>query len=308
MEEYEFIEITKEDARLRNLLISIIKGILKNGRDINSEYTIEEIVYMFYFRKKDLAYHLDKFFIEKSPNKYIIKREQKQIIEDILKKYDKNSELLEDIKIAFIKSFGRYDKNRKKGLGYSYDYEYFNLLYSKIQSIIHILHWGILPIVPEHIMVNSRSIPEDNITVFYNHYHMLEMMLREIYGEGEVMSTEGDKNLDKEMIFPVYSRRLGYVDNYRIKRTIDGWEIRTFSSDEKSDKNGDGALFKTLENDSIFFPRDGISYALKELWYEAEESGLTIDELQSKLIELADWISLVEKTVVEKQPEWVNYY
>ena len=253
MEEYEFIEITKEDARLRNLLISIVKGILKNGRDINSEYTIEEIGDIFFFRKKDLAYHLDKFFIEKSPNKYTLKSEQKQIIKDILKEYNKNSKLLEDIKIVFIKSFGRYYKNSKKSFGYSYDYEKFNLLYSKIQSIIHILHWGILPIVPEHIMVNSRSIPEDNITFFYNHYHMLEMILREIYGEGEIMSTEGDKNLDKEMIFPIYSRRWGHVYNYIIRRTIDGWEISFFSSDKKSDKDGEGALFKTLEHNSIFF-------------------------------------------------------
>lgn len=305
MEEYEFVEITREDARLRNLLISIAKGILKNGLDINSEYTIEEIGYIFYFRKKDLTYHLDKFFIEKSPNKYILKTEQKQIIKDILNEYAKSIKLLEDIKIVFIKSFGRY---AKKGLRHSYDYEEFKLIYSKIQSVIRILHWGILPIVPEHIMVNRRSIPEDNIIVFYNHYNMLEMMLREIYGEGEIMSTEGDKNLDKEMIFPVYSRRWGHVDNYRIKRTIDGWEIGFFSDDKKSGKDGEGALFKTLENDSIFFPRDGVSYALKKLWDEAEESGLTIDELQSKLIEVADWVSSVEKTVEEKQPEWVNYY
>ncbi|MBS5787182.1 MAG: hypothetical protein KIC98_04685 [Clostridioides difficile] len=308
MEEYEFKEVTKEDARLRNLLISIAKGILKSGRDINSEYSIEEIEAIFYFRKKDIVYHLDKFFIEKSQNKYTLIREQKKIIKNILKEHDKNSKLVEDIKIVFIKSFGRYYKKSEKSLGYSHDYEEFNLLFSKIKTIIPILHWGILPIVPEHIMINSMSIPEYSITGFYDHYHMLEMMLREIYGEGEVMSTEGDKNLDKEMILPIYSRRWGHVDNYRIKRTIDGWEVSFFTSDKKSDKDGEGALFKALEHDSIFFPRDGVRYALKKLWYEAEESGLTIDELQSKLIEIADWISTVEKTVGEKQPEWVNYY
>lgn len=307
MEECEFKEVTKEDARLRNLLISIAKGILKSGRDINNEYGIEEIQSIFYFRKKDIAYHLDEFFIEKSENKYTLNKEKKSIIKNILKQNYKHSKILDDIKIVFIKSFGRYYRIDKKVLRYNY-YKEFNILYSKIKTIIPTLHWGILPIVPEHIMINSRKIPEDSIIDFYYKYHMLEMILKEIYGEGEYMSIEGDNNLDKEMIFPIYSRRWGHVDNYRIKRTIDGWEVGFFTIDKNSDKDGEGALFRTLYQEGVFFPEEGVSHALEVLWHEAEEAGLTIDELQSKLIEIAEWISEVNKIVGEKQPKWVNYY
>ncbi|MGL5378837.1 MAG: hypothetical protein ACRDBA_02755, partial [Clostridium sp.] len=81
-----------------------------------------------------------------------------------------------------------------------------------------------------------------------------------------------------------------------------------FTMDENSAKGGEGALFRTLHQEGVFFPKDAVSHALEVLWYEAEEAGLTIDELQSKLIEIAEWISEVNKIVGEKQPEWVNYY
>lgn len=64
----------------------------------------------------------------------------------------------------------------------------------------------------------------------------------------------------------------------------------------------------TLHHDSVFYPEDGVKYALAELWNQAEEGEVTFEELQIRLQQIADWISTVEKAVGEGQAEWVGYY
>lgn len=122
------------------------------------------------------------------------------------------------------------------------------------------------------------------------------------------METKGDDTLNKEMTFSVYTRRWGHSDVYQIERTIDGWEVHHIAINGKCAKDGDGALMINLHHDSIFFPEDGVKYALSNLWDDAEDGNLTPEELQKKLQQIADWISSVEKAVGDNQPDWVNYY
>jgi len=63
-----------------------------------------------------------------------------------------------------------------------------------------------------------------------------------------------------------------------------------------------------LRHDCIFFSEDGVKHALENLWDLADENEMSVEELQEKLQQIADWISIVEKTVGESQPEWVRYY
>ncbi len=66
--------------------------------------------------------------------------------------------------------------------------------------------------------------------------------------------------------------------------------------------------FCNLNHDSIFFPEGAIKHALETLWCMADEEEMPVEELQEKLQQIASWISVMEKTVGEYQPEWVGYY
>ena len=47
---------------------------------------------------------------------------------------------------------------------------------------------------------------------------------------------------------------------------------------------------------------------MNELWEQAEEGELTLEQLQERLQQIADWVSAVERAVGDYQPSWVNYY
>ena len=72
-------------------------------------------------------------------------------------------------------------------------------------------------------------------------------------------------------------------------------------------KNGEGGLFMNLEHDSVFYPKDGVQYALEKLWEDADEGEIDFEELKKRVQQIADWISAVEKSI-NAQPEWVYYY
>lgn len=167
--------------------------------------------------------------------------------------------------------------------------------------------WGRLPILPEYLMINSGRIPEKGIEEFYDHYHMLQALRRDILGKGVTMDIKGDLTLDKRLTFKVYNRRWGHADTYGITRTVEGWNVSHITNG-KSEKDGDGTLIANLNHDSIFFPEEGVKYALSKLWEQAEDGELTLSELQKRLQQVADWISIVEKAVGEGQPDWVGYY
>lgn len=301
------MRISEINARRRNLLISIIRGILKENFEVTHEYTVSEIEKAFNFRKRDVAYNLS-FFFEQRDEKFVLKKRKLIEVNTIIHNHQQALGQLETAKVLFIKSFGRFYDDYKNGTGFSFDHERLQEIFSDLHPVIQILHWGILPILSKWLMINSGRLPENDIIDFYDHYDMLTALLNEIRGQGEIMETRGDYTLNKEMTFSVYTRRWGHSDVYRIERTIDGWEVHHIAINGKCSKDGEGALMSNLHHDSIFFPEDGVKYALSNLWNDAEDGNVTPDELQKKLQQIADWISGVEKAVGENQPDWVNYY
>ena len=299
--------VSETTARRRNLLISIVREILNKSYDITRGYTLLEIETIFHFRKRDIAYNLDYFF-EPRGEEFILKVERRDEIQRIIQNHCQELNQLEVAKVLFIKSFGRFYDNYKNNAKRIFDPKRLQAIYSKLHLVIQALHWGMLPILSKELMINSGRLPEDDVIHFYDHYDMLTALLDEIRGEREIMDTRGDETLNKEMTFSVYTRRWGHPDTYRIKRTIDGWEISHIAINGKCDKDGKGSLMENLYHDSIFFPEDGVKHALSCLWEEAEEGNLMLEELQKKLQQIADWISSVEKVVGENQPDWVNYY
>lgn len=303
----ELMTVSETTARRRNLLISIIRGILKENYEVAREYTVSEIETVFHFRKRDIAYNLDYFF-EQRDEKFILKTEKMDDAQKIIQNHHQALGQLETAKVLFIKSFGRFYDDCENSQSFSFDHKRLRKIYSDLNPVIQILHWGMLPILSKWLMINSGRLPENDIIAFYDHYHMLTALLNEIRGRGETMETKGDDTLNKEMTFSVYTRRWGHQDVYRIERTIDGWEVHHIAINGKCSKDGEGALMNNLHHDSIFFPEDGVKYALSNLWDDAEDGNITPEELQKKLQEIADWISSVEKAVGENQPDWVNYY
>lgn len=301
------MRISEIAARRRNLLISIIRGIIKENYEVTREYTVSEIETVFYFRKRDIAYNL-KYFFEKKDDKFILKKKMLNEVQRIINNHRQAFGQLETAKVLFIKSFGRFYDDYKNSKGFSFDHERFRKIYSDLHQVIQILHWGMLPILLKWLMINSGKIPEDDIIAFYDHYDMLTALLNEIRGKGETMETKGDDTLNRTMTFSVFTRRWGHNDVYRIERTIDGWEVQHIAINGKCAKDGEGALMNNLHHDCIFFPEDGVKYALSNLWEDAEDGKVTPAELQKKIQQIADWISSVEKAVGENQPDWVNYY
>lgn len=307
MDEVYYEDVSYTEARKRNLLIAIVRVFSEHEIDVTRKYTKEELSSIFYFRISDLHNYLDEFF-QAYEDGYVIHNEKVKTIHEILKKHVSAVQNLKSAKTLFSKSFGRFYEEYEKSNGFKFPYNKFNSMFKAITPIIEILHWGLLPIIPEHLMVNSGVIPENRIIYFYYHYHMLTALLKEVEGEGVALSMKGDLNINKILTFSVYSRRWGHEDTYHIERTIDGWNARHISTNGKCEKNGEGALFSNLHHDNIFFPEEGVSHALENLWNLADENEIPVKELQDKLQQIADWISAVEKVVGENQPEWVGYY
>lgn len=296
------------EARKRNLKISVVKGILNYHLELDHRYSREEISQYFYFRQRDLLLYCEEFF-DKRASKYVLTKNMKHWVKEVIKWHEKAKEHIEDAQVIFEKTFGRFEDKCESGKHFTFDYSTLNKMYhNQLQHVIQILHWGRLPIIPEHLMVNSGRIPENSVVDFYNHYHMLQQMRRDILGKGAVMNIKGDLTLDREMTFEVYTRRHGYTDTYYVKRTVEGWETKHIAINGRCEKDGTGALLLNLSHDSVFYPEEGVKYALTELWEQAETGEITFEELQIRLQQIADWVSTVEKAVGEGQPGWVGYY
>jgi len=301
-------EVTEELARSRNLRIMIARVLAKQGYfDIpNVTYDIFEIGERFCFSKRDIKYRVRDFF-KQVEGRYTLNVKTSDFLQKALLAHQKARPLLKEAEVVFLKTFGRFSDGCKEA-HYYFDYNQLNDIYGKLHDVITVLHWGRLPILNKYLMINSSRIPEDNVIDFYDHYDMLYAMLKDIRGEGECMTTKGDETLDKKMTFSVYTRRWGHNDTYRVQRTVDGWNVGHIAIGGACEKDGTRALFQNLNHDSVFYPEDGIKYAMTELWEQADEGTLTLDELQVRLQQIADWISMVEKAVGEGQPDWARYY
>lgn len=296
--------ITEHDARGRNLLISIARELVRAG-SVAPTYTRKDIVELFHFSQHDMKYQVDSFF-EVDKENFILKPDIHEFLKRVMNANSFARPELERAEAVFLKRFGRYSDCWREN--FSTNFSEMQQICEEMGELVPILHWGRLPILSKYLMINSGLIPEENITEFYCDYDMLYAMLKDIRGEGERIDLNGDETLNKEMTFSVYTRRWGHKNNYRICRTIDGWEVKHIAINGLCEKDGTGALIMNLQHDSVFYPEDGVKYAMNQLWEQADEGEVNIEELQQKLQQIADWISTVESAVGEGQPAWVGYY
>ena len=171
---------------------------------LKSTYEIPEITENFCFRQRDIKYYLTDFFYPIDNNLYCFRQEMQRIIEKFLLAHKKALASLDEAKVVFIKSFGRFFQEVEKDK-YHFDAEQLNRIYANLHDTIIILHWGQLPILNKWLMINSGQIPEENIVDFYDHYHMLSAIMRDIQGDSEKMTRQGDKTLNQELTFSIFN-------------------------------------------------------------------------------------------------------
>ena len=148
---------------------------------------------------------------------------------------------------------------------------------------------------PKHhkYMIENRDMRPDN-PKFYLHLHPIEDLLAFIKDE-HANDDPIDSTIDAEFTFRVFSKRWGHDDTYHVKRITDGWSIEHIAINGTCDKGGHPFLFENLHQDYIRYPMD-LDDWLESLWDLASVKGLSHEQVQTGLQQLADWVSTTEKS------------
>lgn len=147
---------------------------------------------------------------------------------------------------------------------------------------------------PKHhgYMIENRGMQPDN-PEFYEHVHPVEDLLA-FLEDPHANDDPVDQTIGKQFKFKVYSRRWGHDDVYKIVRTAEGWDIHHLNIGGPCDRGGRPFLFQNLNHDSINYP-SGLEDMMEALWELAASKGLSEDQVQKGLNDLANWVSSTEK-------------
>lgn len=146
--------------------------------------------------------------------------------------------------------------------------------------------------VHHRYMIQNRGISSEHID-FYKHIHPTEDLLAYI-DNIHANDDPVDQTIDHEFKFEVFTRRWGNSDLYTIKRTETGWYVKFLSYTGECNKAAQPFLFGALTHDSINYPEALPGY-FEWLWEQAKEDGLSHEEVQQALDQLAKWVSVCEK-------------
>lgn len=183
----------------------------------------------------------------------------------------------------------------------------FSELVSTMGSKAHELHMLLKErgLEPKHhgYMIENRGLQPDD-SGFYEHVHPVEDLLA-FLEDPHANDDPIDQTIGEDFIFRVYSRRWGHHDPYSIKRTEYGWYVMHLAIGGPCDKGGRPYLFDNFRQDSIQYPHrlDGW---FEWLWDQAECKGLTKEEVQAALDDVAAWVSLTEENT-PRTSVWRGY-
>lgn len=309
--EYDDCEAFEEElewrkVRERNLKINIAKQLIINEFTERKTFTRQELKDIFFFKESDVLSIAPGLF-DVSEDEYVMTSEFADFVDKVVRSNKAVKEYLTAAEAEFIKIYGSFREEVERDMYRAYAGNKYQKLFSKLKEIIPIIHWGKLPIFNKYLLYNREKNPDLEMIEFYDHPDCLNALLNEVKGKGIILSNKSDDTLDKEIPFRVYTRRWGHEDRYSIKRTVNGWHCGYIAIRGECKKNGEGGLFNNLDHDSVFYPKDGVAYAMEQLWEAADEGEIDFEELTKRIQQIADWISTVEKSIYA-QPEWVGYY
>ena len=141
-------------------------------------------------------------------------------------------------------------------------------------------------------MIRNRGCEPDT-KEFYRHIHPVQDLIRYI-GDDSANDDPADQTLGAEFKFRIYSQRWGHPDQYTLIRNAQGWELHHIAINGQCDSRGHPYLYQNFEQDSICYP-NMLPAFMERLWLAAAERGLSFDEVQTALSELADWVSTCER-------------
>ena len=165
-------------------------------------------------------------------------------------------------------------------------------LENELGVIAHELHMSLTPKPKHHrYMIENRGVSPDHPD-FYKHIHPVEDLL-DYLEDNTANDDPEDQTINHDFKMQVYSRRWGHKDEYKIKRTETGWLFEFGARGGPCDKLGKPNLYNILDADSINYPEELGGY-IEWLWNQAKDEGLSHEEVQSALDDIADWISACE--------------
>lgn len=145
---------------------------------------------------------------------------------------------------------------------------------------------------PKHrqYMIRNRSVPP-NDPLFYEHVHPIQDLLKFI-DDPSANADPVDQTLGAEFTFDIVCRRWPGVSRFTFVRIENGWHIAYGAREGPCDPT----LYECLKHDAVNFPNDLPGY-LQHLWHLASVhgSGLSHEEVQEGLQQLADWVSSTDQ-------------
>jgi hypothetical protein len=164
---------------------------------------------------------------------------------------------------------------------------------NEMGGLCHRLHMQLNPKPKHHkYMIENRGMqPED--PNFYYHVHTIEDLLKYLE-DPHANDDPEDITLNQKFEFKVYTRRWGHYDLYHVTRNKDGWFISHLSHNGQGGKNAEPVLSYILRHDSVSYPQN-LPSIMEDIWIRAEDEGLTKEQVQEMLNQVAEWVSIVEK-------------
>jgi len=296
------------NEHLRNAKIKVLKSKLEESSDYQFDInSLKKSLNQFSLTSaEEVAFNKG---LKSNPDK-IISDLELWLEKHINTKDEKHSSMLISLQKQI---FEKYDLLSEyiKGISSNPDFN-FSKVVNETANNISLLHWSFLPVYDAQFISNRGILPEESIEEFYNHYHAIEDFIKYIQ-KPDLWKVTGADNLNQKMSFPIYTNRWGHDDNYYVSRTKEGWHFEFLAHSCKCKKDGtvsteDDGLYDILDNDGVFYPLEGIKYALSILWTEADETDMSVKQLDKRFKEIGRWISKVNETNYQNQPSWVGYY
>ncbi|WP_361920387.1 hypothetical protein [Streptomyces sp. NPDC046876] len=91
----------------------------------------------------------------------------------------------------------------------------------------------------------------------------------------------------------LFSRRWGHRDHYELIRNTTGWHVSHLTYNGQAGKDALAVLIPSLVHDSIAYPYN-LGSVMIDIWNQAEEFGLSNDQVQNMLNEVSQWINATE--------------
>lgn len=294
-----------KNVRIRNLLINITKNLIKNEQYEKIHFSQEELVKTFKFKEYDFKYIVGDIF-KITGQDYCLIAERADFIKKIIASHFAVSRYLPSAEAKFLRIYGRYYDSISKQYFSHTSYDKYHEMYEDIKDVLPVLHWGYLPIYERYLLYNRGIDPERDVLKFYDHIDCLNALLNEVKGKPLELENKSDSSLNVDIAFMIYSRKRNMLEDNIIRRTVDGWYFKFMTMEGRSQKDGSGTFTDYLERENLFYPYEGVTYALKNLWDAVDDGEIEYNEYISRIREISNWINITDQ-VLDKQPQWLQY-